>query len=76
MGAGYTGLSAALQIAKGGRRAVVLEADAVGGGASGPQRRACFKKIPRPLSRRQCTAETRRAAATTSASRLSRRWWN
>lgn len=35
VGAGFTGLSAALQIAKDGRRAVVLEADHVGWGASG-----------------------------------------
>ena len=35
IGAGYTGLSAALQIAADGRRAVVLEADTVGWGASG-----------------------------------------
>jgi glycine/D-amino acid oxidase-like deaminating enzyme len=35
VGAGFTGLSAALQIAKDGRRAVVLEADTVGWGASG-----------------------------------------
>jgi gamma-glutamylputrescine oxidase len=35
VGAGYTGLSAALQIAKDGRRAIVLEADSVGWGASG-----------------------------------------
>jgi gamma-glutamylputrescine oxidase len=35
VGAGYTGLSAALQIANDGRRAVVLEADTVGWGASG-----------------------------------------
>jgi len=35
VGGGYTGLSAALQIAKDGRRAVVLEADHVGWGASG-----------------------------------------
>jgi gamma-glutamylputrescine oxidase len=35
VGAGYTGLSAALQIAKDGARAVVLEADSVGWGASG-----------------------------------------
>ena len=35
VGAGYTGLSAALQIARDGRRAVVLEADTVGWGANG-----------------------------------------
>ncbi len=35
VGAGYTGLSAALQIATDGRRAVVLEADTIGWGASG-----------------------------------------
>lgn len=35
IGAGYTGLSAALHIAADGRRAVVLEADTVGWGASG-----------------------------------------
>jgi glycine/D-amino acid oxidase-like deaminating enzyme len=35
VGGGYTGLSAALQVAKDGRRAVVLEADHVGWGASG-----------------------------------------
>ena len=35
IGAGFAGLSAALQIAKDGRRSVVLEADAVGWGASG-----------------------------------------
>jgi glycine/D-amino acid oxidase-like deaminating enzyme len=35
VGAGYTGLSAALQLAKDGRRAVVLEAYSVGWGASG-----------------------------------------
>jgi gamma-glutamylputrescine oxidase len=35
VGAGFTGLSAALQIAKDGRRAVILEAESVGWGASG-----------------------------------------
>ena len=35
VGAGYTGLSAALKIAKEGRRPVILEADTVGWGASG-----------------------------------------
>src|SRR4029079_6984005 len=38
VGGGYTGLSAALQIAKDGRRAVVLEAYHVGWGASGRHR--------------------------------------
>ena len=35
IGAGFTGLSAALQIAKDGRKPVVLEADHIGWGASG-----------------------------------------
>lgn len=35
IGAGFTGLSAALQLAKGGARVIVLEAGTVGSGASG-----------------------------------------